>query len=187
MTLVIIAGPAGVGKGALVQRLLAESDRFTLSVSATTRDPRPGEVDGIHYHFVDEATFKNLIETGQLLEWAVVHGSNFYGTPVSELDRAKREGKHLILEIDVQGVYQVLEKAPEALDIFIEPPSFAELESRLRGRGTETELQIQRRLQTAADELAQAPRFRHRLVNDNLDECLKQVLDLVSATEGKND
>ena len=187
MTLVIIAGPAGVGKGTLVQRMLAESDRFTLSVSATTRAPRPGEVDGVHYHFVDESTFMKLINSNQLLEWAKVHGTNYYGTPVSELERAKREGKHLILEIDVQGVSQVLEKVPQALDIFIEPPTFTELESRLRGRGTETESQIQRRLQTASQELSEAPKFRHRLVNDNLDECLKQVLDLVSATEGKND
>lgn len=184
MSLIIIAGPAGVGKGSIVNRLLAESGRFTLSVSATTRAPRPGEVDGVHYHFVDKERFAQMVAADEFIEWATVHGEDNYGTPKGELKRAKDAGQHLILEIDVQGVAQVLEKYPDALDIFIEPPSFGELEDRLRGRGTETEAQIQQRLATAKRELAQAPNFRHRIVNDNLDECVAKVLDLAGTSEG---
>lgn len=184
MSLIIIAGPAGVGKGSIVRKLLAQDDRFTLSVSATTRAPRPGETNGVHYHFVKRNEFEKLIANGELLEWAVVHAKDYYGTPTSELRRAEQSGQHLILEIDVQGAFQVLAKYPNALDIFIEPPSFEALADRLRGRGTESDEQIERRLATAKTELSQAHRFRHRLINDNLDECVAEVLDLVSATEG---
>lgn len=184
MGLIILAGPAGVGKGTIVQQLLLHPDRFTLSVSATTRPPRPGETDGVHYHFMSKSDFELLRSRGELLEWALVHGDNYYGTPVAELTRAANEGKHLILEIDVQGAFQVLEKHPDALDIFIEPPSLEVLEARLRGRGTESPEQIERRLRTAETELAQAHRFRHRIVNDNLGECVSKVLDLASTTEG---
>lgn len=184
MSLLIIAGPAGVGKGTIVREILSRSDSYTLSVSATTRAPRPGEIDGVHYHFISKAAFEKLIQGQELIEWAVVHSSDYYGTPKSELERAAKAGKHLILEIDVQGAVQVMEQFPEAIDVFIEPPSFTVLIERLRGRGTETEEQVERRLVTAEIELREASKFRHRIVNDNLDECVAKVIDLVSATEG---
>lgn len=176
-----------MGKGTIVRRILASSNRFTLSVSATTRPPRPGEQDGVDYHFVTRPEFEKLIAEDQLIEWAEVHGQHLYGTPRSELERAARAGMHLILEIDVQGAFQVMERFPEAVDIFIEPPSYQELVERLIGRGTETEAQIERRLNTAKNELKLAKRFKHRVINDNLDECVAQVIDLVGATEGKSD
>lgn len=154
-----------------------------LSVSATTRDPRPGEVDGIHYHFISKEEFEGLIAENQLLEHAIVHGSNYYGTPLNELTRAEAEDKHLLLEIDLQGARQVKTRIPQALTIFISPPSWEELESRLRNRGTETEEQIQTRLSTARTELASAGEFDFNLTNQDLDSCVAQVVELVRKYE----
>lgn len=184
MTLVILVGPAGVGKGTIVKELLSRSDEFTLSVSATTRLPRPGEVNGVHYNFVTRDAFERMIDGDELIEWAVVHSKDYYGTPKSEMQRAVRIGKNLILEIDVQGALQILDKFPDAIDIFIEPPSFEVLAERLRGRGTETEEQIARRLRSAKIELEQASMFKYRIVNESLGECVNKVIDLVSTTKG---
>lgn len=183
MALVVLAGPAGVGKGTIVQRILASESDFLLSVSATTRDPRPGEVDGVHYHFISKAEFESLIAENQLLEYAIVHGSNYYGTLLNELTRAEAEDKHLLLEIDLQGARQVKARIPQALTIFISPPSWEELESRLRNRGTETEEQIQTRLSTARTELASAGEFDFNLTNQDLDSCVAQVVELVRKYE----
>ncbi len=183
MALVVLAGPAGVGKGTIVQRILASEPDFMLSVSATTRDPRPGEVDGIHYHFISKEEFEGLIAENQLLEHAIVHGSNYYGTPLNELTRAEAEDKHLLLEIDLQGARQVKTRIPQALTIFISPPSWEELEYRLRNRGTETEEQIQTRLSTARTELASAGEFDFNLTNQDLDSCVAQVVELVRKYE----
>lgn len=183
MALVVLAGPAGVGKGTIVQRILASEPDFMLSVSATTRSPRPGEVDGVHYHFISKAEFEGLIAENQLLEHAIVHGSNYYGTPLNELTRAEAEDKHLLLEIDLQGARQVKARIPQALTIFISPPSWEELESRLRNRGTETEEQIQTRLSTARTELASAGEFDFNLTNQDLDSCVDQVVELVRKYE----
>ncbi len=183
MALVVLAGPAGVGKGTIVQRILASEPDFMLSVSATTRSPRPGEVDGVHYHFISKAEFEGLIAENQLLEHAIVHGSNYYGTPLNELTRAEAEDKHLLLEIDLQGARQVKARIPQALTIFISPPSWEELESRLRNRGTETEEQIQTRLSTARTELASAGEFDFNLTNQDLDSCVAQVVELVRKYE----
>lgn len=179
MTLVVIAGPAGVGKGTIVRTILGQEDDFMLSVSATTRDPRPGEVDGVDYHFVTDQQFKDLIQDEELLEFAQVHGKDFYGTPKSELSRAKAQGKHLLLEIDLQGARQVKRIAPDSLSIFINPPSWDELESRLRKRATETEEQIQTRLMTARTELASAGEFDYQVVNQDLDLAVSEVVSLV--------
>ena len=179
MTLVVIAGPAGVGKGTIVRKILQQESDFMLSVSATTRDPRPGEVDGVDYHFVSEQHFKDLIQDDQLLEFAQVHGRHFYGTPKSELDRARMAHKHLLLEIDLQGARQVKTVEPSALSIFINPPSWEELESRLRKRATETEEQIQTRLMTARTELASAGEFDYQVVNQDLDLAVSEVVSLV--------
>lgn len=183
MSLVVIAGPAGVGKGTIVRKLLAESSDFILSVSATTRAPRPGEINGVDYHFVNMHEFEHMIAQNQLLEFAKVHGVNFYGTPVSELERANKLGKHLVLEIDLQGVRQVKERVPKCLSIFILPPDWETLEQRLRGRGTETEAEIQTRLSTARTELDSAGEFDHQVTNQDLDQAVAEVLSLVRTFE----
>jgi len=179
VTLVVLAGPAGVGKGTIVRRILATEDDFMLSVSATTRDPRPGELDGVDYHFVTKEHFENLISENQLLEYALVHGSNYYGTLLNELTRAEALDKHLLLEIDLQGARQVKSRIPAALTIFINPPSWEVLEARLRGRATETEEQIQTRLLTARTEIASAGEFDYQVVNQDLDLAVSEVVSLV--------
>ena len=184
MSLIVLAGPAGVGKGTLVRWLLDNADGYSLSVSATTRSPRPGEEDGVHYHFVEKARFEQLIADNQLLEWATVHGDNYYGTRLDELTRAEAEGLHLLLEIDLQGARQVMEARPAAITIFIHPPSFEVLESRLRERATETESQIQTRLSNARAEIASAEEFDYELINDDLAQTGKDILKIVSESEG---
>ena len=179
MSLVVLAGPAGVGKGTIVRWILDNNADFTLSVSATTRSPRPGEVDGVHYQFVSKSDFEALISENQMLEWAQVHGDNYYGTMLNELTRAEAEDKHLLLEIDLQGARQVVDRIPNAITIFINPPSFEELERRLRFRATETEEQIQTRLTTARAELASAGEFQYQLTNLDLETCAREVVDLV--------
>ena len=183
MTLIILAGPAGVGKGTLVRWILDNSDGFSLSVSATTRSPRPGEINGVHYNFVDKAKFEQLIADNQLLEWATVHSDNYYGTMLDELTRAETEGLHLLLEIDLQGARQVMQRVPEAITLFIQPPSFEVLETRLRERATETESQIQTRLITARAEIAAAKEFDYELINDDLAQTGKDILKIVSESE----
>ncbi len=179
MTLLVLVGPAGVGKGTIVKEILSKNTDFMLSVSATTRAPRPGEVDGIHYHFVSQAKFEELIETGKLLEWAQVHGLHFYGTPVDELEKAERLGLHLVLEIDLQGARQIRNRVENSVSVFLLPPSIQELEDRLRGRGTETEVEIQTRLETARFELAAASEFDFQIVNDDLAKAAREIVELV--------
>lgn len=183
MTLLVLVGPAGVGKGTVVSEIINHFPDFTLSVSATTRKPRAGELDGIHYHFVTKEAFEKLIETNQLLEWAQVHGDNYYGTPLSELTRAENSGKTLILEIDLQGARQVMQKQVDQIQIFLHPPSWDELERRLRSRGTETEEQIQTRLSTAREELAAAGGFSHQLTNYSVHETAQRIVELVQKHE----
>lgn len=183
MTLLVLVGPAGVGKGTVVQQILRSQNNFTLSVSATTRDPRPGESDGVHYHFVTKELFEQMISAGELLEWAQVHGNHYYGTPRSELERATDSAKHLILEIDLQGARQVASKHEDQIQIFLLPPGWHELERRLRSRGTETEQQIQTRLATARQELAAAGEFRHQIVNDSVEETAAEIVRLVQEHE----
>lgn len=183
MSLVVLAGPAGVGKGSIVKWILENYPDFMLSVSSTTRDPRTGEIDGVHYNFVSTAEFEQLIADSQMLEWAQVHGKHLYGTPLNELTRAEALDKHLLLEIDLQGARQVREELPGALMIFINPPSFEELERRLRSRGTETEEQIQTRLTTARTELDAAGEFDYQLTNLDLEACARQVVELVHEAE----
>lgn len=179
MKLVVLAGPAGVGKGSLVKNILANSNDYLLSVSATTRKPRLGEQDGVHYHFVSSEFFESGIKDGLFLEWAMVHNDNYYGTLKSELSRAADLKKHLILEIDLQGARQIRASHQGALSIFIHPPNFAELENRLRNRATETELEIQTRLATARRELEAADEFDFQLVNDDLEDCAQEIMKIV--------
>lgn len=179
MSLLIIAGPAGVGKGTVVSRLLERENSFTLSVSATTRAPRPGEVDGVHYHFISKAEFESLIGQNQLLEYAVVHGDNYYGTLLNELTRAEANDQTLVVEIDLQGARQVKAIIPTAKSVFINPPSWEELENRLKNRATETEEQIQTRLVTAREEIAAAGEFDYQVTNTEIDQCVDQIIELV--------
>jgi guanylate kinase len=185
MKLVVLAGPAGVGKGTLVKWITANDPEFMLSVSATTRAARPGEEDGVHYHFVSKDRFETGIANGEFLEWAQVHNHNYYGTLKSELARANQLSKHLLLEIDLQGARQVRDSHPEAISIFIHPPSWQELEDRLRNRATETESEIQTRLTTARRELEAANEFDFQLVNDDLEFCAQEIIKIVK--EAAND
>jgi guanylate kinase len=178
----VIAGPSGVGKGSVVQDLLArDPDRLTRSVSATTRPPRPAEVDGRDYLFVSTQEFEALVEDGAMLEWAEVF-DNLYGTPADSVVQQRAAGRDMILEIDVQGAQQIRDRVPDAVLIFLEPPSLEELARRLRGRGTESEERIARRLQTAGWELEQRAGFDHVVVNDDLEHASSQVAAIIEAS-----
>ncbi|WP_430866772.1 guanylate kinase [Demequina aurantiaca] len=174
--LIVLAGPSGVGKGTVVRALRDRHPEVWLSVSATTRDPRPGEVEGKHYFFVSDDEFSRMIDEGELLEWATVFGGHRYGTPRGAVDSQLADGVPCILEIDLQGARQVRESMPEALQVFIAPPSFEVLVDRLVGRGTEDERERERRLATAKDELAAQDEFDEVIVNDN-------VIDAAGALE----
>ena len=174
----VLAGPSGVGKGAIVSRLLAARPDLQLSVSATTRPPRPDEIDGRHYYFVDPDTFDRLVAAGGLVEWAEIFG-NRYGTPREPVERALAEGRTVVVEIDVHGARQIRAALPDAYMVFITPPSLQELERRLRTRGSETDRQIRGRLAKASEELAAEPEFDATVVNDQLDEAARKVIELV--------
>ena len=149
----MLAGPTAVGKGTVSAQIRAEHPDVWISVSVTTRPPRPGEVDGVHYGFVDDARFDEMVERGELLEWAVVHRAARYGTPRGPVEEALAAGRMALLEIDLQGARQVRESMPDALFVFLAPPSWDELVRRLVGRGTESEEERTRRLETAVEEL----------------------------------
>jgi guanylate kinase len=176
--LIVLAGPSGVGKGAIVARLLAALPDLELSISATTRGPRPREDEGRHYYFVDREQFDEMIESGGFLEWADIFGER-YGTPSEPVARALGEGRDVLVEIDIQGARQVKAADPAAYMVFITPPSLQELERRLRTRGTETDAQIRRRLAKASDELAAEPEFDVTVVNDDLERAAREVVQVV--------
>ncbi|WP_084129528.1 guanylate kinase [Demequina sp. NBRC 110055] len=177
--LVVLAGPTAVGKGTLVRALKARHPDVWLSVSATTRAPRPGETDGVEYHFVTPADFDRMIDGGELLEWATVHGTHRYGTPRGPVLQHLEAGDPSLLEIDLQGARLVKESMPEALFVFVEPPSWDELVRRLVGRGTETSEERERRLETAREELAAVSEFDRVIVNDELDRAVDELEALV--------
>lgn len=179
--LVVIVGPAGVGKGTVVSEILRIRPDFRLSVSATTRSPRPGERDGISYFFLSSDEFDRKVATGEMLEWAVVHAKNRYGTPRTPVEKDLREGHTVLLEIDLQGCRQVKSAMPQALSVFIAPPSWDELERRLRGRGTEAPEELERRLETARVELGAIDEFDYVVVNDSVAECAREVVNLLEA------
>lgn len=175
----VLSAPSGAGKSTLARRLMERRADLAFSVSATTRAPRPGEVDGVHYHFVDRPAFERMIEEGALIEWAAVHG-NLYGTPVSEVERARGAGRHLLLDIDVQGAEQVRARVPDAVLVFVLPPSGEVLAERLAGRGTDAADVRRRRLAAALGEVRRAPAFDYVIVNDELDRAaddLEAILD----------
>ena len=181
-TLIVVAGPSGVGKGSVDRRLLARDPHgLALSVSATTRPPRPSETDGVDYAFVAEDRFDEMIRTGELLEWAEIVGHRS-GTPRQFVEEQRRAGRDVILEIDVKGAQQVRDQVPDALLIFLMPPSFEELVRRLRSRGTEDEARIEERLRTARWELEQAGWFDHVVVNDDLDRATEEVAAIIEGS-----
>lgn len=166
--LIILSGPSGVGKGTVREELFKDDSlNLAYSISMTTRKPRPTEKDGIDYFFVDESIFKSKIDNEQLLEWAEFVG-NYYGTPKENVDKLLDEGKNVVLEIEVQGALQVMAKCPEALTIFLVPPSLDELERRIRGRRTEKEEVVQQRLGKAKKEIATQDEYKHVVENDDV-------------------
>ena len=179
--LTVIAGPTAVGKGTVVRELLKLSDNIVLSVSATTRAPRPGETDGVDYYFLSHEEFDRMISEGEMLEYAIVHGTNKYGTPRKPVEDALAAGKEVVLEIDIQGARQVKKAMPSSLSIFIAPPSWEELVRRLSLRGTESADEQARRLETARQELASADEFDSVIINEDIAKCAREVLDLIQA------
>jgi guanylate kinase len=176
--LVVIAGPSGVGKGTVHTRVREALPDSTLSISATTREPRPGEVEGVHYRFVDREGFDQLVGNNELYEWAEYAGHS-YGTPRRPAREAVARGQVVVLDIELQGALQIKEQDPDALLVFLVPPSFEELERRLRGRGTEDDGAVNRRLERAKEELAEGDRFDVQVVNDDLDRCVAEVLAII--------
>jgi len=177
--LVVLAGPTAVGKGTVTTCVRRDHPDIWVSVSATTRAPRPGEVDGEHYHFVSDAEFDELVATGGLLEWAVVHKAARYGTPRAAVEAQLATGAPALLEIDLQGARQVREAMPDALLVFLAPPSFEELERRLVGRGTETPDERERRLETAREELAAEGEFDVTIVNTDVESACEELVELL--------
>ena len=174
----VITGPSGVGKGAIVARLLAALPDLELSISATTRQPRDREDEGRHYHFMDRERFDKTIEAGGFLEWADIFGER-YGTPKEPIARALAEGRDVLVEIDVHGARQVKAAEPRAFMVFITPPSLQELERRLRTGASETDQQLRGRLAKASEELAAEPEFDVTVVNDDLETGAREVVEIV--------
>lgn len=181
--LVVLAGPTAVGKGTIAAYVRAHFPQVWLSVSMTTRPPRRGEVDGLHYRFVDDAEFDRLVAADEFLEYAVVHGRAQYGTPRGPVERALRQGRVALLEIDLQGARQVRETMPGALYVFLQPPSWEELVRRLVGRGTEGQEEREVRLSTARRELAAATEFDVTIVNDDVRRASEELVSLTRSRQ----
>jgi guanylate kinase len=177
--LTVLAGPTAVGKGTVAADIRARYPEVWISVSATTRPPRPGEVNGVHYWFVSDAEFDKMVADGDLLEYAVVHCTARYGTPRAPVEQALAEGRPALLEIDLQGARQVRERMPEALFVFLKPPSWEELVRRLARRGTETGDERERRLATARLELAAETEFDETVVNTEVHDAADQLVALM--------
>ena len=183
--LLVISGPAGVGKGTINLSLISRNSDIRMSVSATTRSPRPGEIDGVHYFFKSEEEFQKMIEDGAFLEYMRVFNTHYYGTPKSFVEQELDEGRSVILEIDVQGAMRVKAAYPDAVLIFIAPPSMSELKSRLIHRGTESSEAIDRRFETAYQEMKYIDRYDYVVVNDILDLAIARTEDIIVAERCK--
>jgi len=180
---VVLAAPSGTGKTTLAHRLVGDSPDYVFSISATTRRPRVGEIDGLDYHFVDRARFEEMVAAEELVEWAEVHG-RLYGTPREELESAAARGVHVVLDIDVQGARQIKTRIPDAKLIFILPPDVPTLMGRLTGRGTEDRADVARRLRSALRELQVVEEFDYVVVNDDLERCVETIRGIVSEERG---
>lgn len=182
MRLVVLAGPTAVGKGAVAAWIRKHRPDVWMSVSATTRAPRPGEIDGHHYHFLSDEEFSRRVAAGEFLEWATVHGRNRYGTLRAPVEKALAAGTPALLEIDLQGARQVRRTMPEALFVFLAPPSWEELVRRLVGRGTEDEAEREARLATAKVEIASASEFDTVIVNEDVQQASEELVSLMGAS-----
>ncbi|MCI8554074.1 MAG: guanylate kinase [Clostridiales bacterium] len=178
--LIVLSGPSGSGKGTLVKSLLSRRDDTVLSVSMTTRSPRPGEEEGVHYFFRSREEAEEMIARGALLEYAEYNG-HYYGTPEQPILHWLEQGKNVLLEIEVQGAEQVMDRRPDLISIFIAPPSIEELEGRLRGRGTETEEAVAGRLKAARQELSRAFRYDYVVLNDEVETAVNRVQAILDA------
>ena len=179
--LLVVSGPAGVGKGTVNAALMAKHPEIRMSVSATTRSPRPGEIEGVHYFFKTQEAFERLIEEGAFLEYMHVFGMNYYGTPKAFVEQEREKGNHVILEIDVQGAEKVKAACPDAVRIFITPPSLKILKDRLVGRGTETQESIDVRTKTALTELCKLPDYDYMVINDVVEEAVSEMESIITA------
>lgn len=184
--LFVVSGPSGVGKSTILKELFARRKNLYFSVSATTRGPRPGEEDGVHYHFLTKETFLDWIGQGEFLEHAEFVG-NYYGTPCRYVDQALADGQDVILDIEVQGAMQVFEKRPDTVGIFIAPPSWEELERRLTERGTDAPEKIRGRLQRAQEELLSASCYRYIVINDVVENAVTELNAIITAEHCRAD
>ena len=182
----LISGPSGTGKGTVCDLLRQKHPEISYSISATTRQPRPGEQDGVNYYFYTKEKFREMIDQGQLLEWAEVYG-NFYGTPKQKVLDRLDAGEDILLEIDTQGALNVMKVMPEGLFIFLLPPSLEELAARLKGRGTETEESLHRRLGAAVDEIKLATKYRYVVVNDKVEDAEETIANIIEAEHHRSD
>ena len=185
-TLFVVSGPSGVGKGTLVKKLVERDSNIVISISATTRKPREGECDGREYYFISHDDFEKMISEDEILEYTTYCG-NYYGTPKKEAERIMGEGKDLILEIEVDGAAQIKKKYPDAVTIMLLPPSITELESRLRGRGTETDEVILSRLARAREEILLAPGYDYVVVNGDgdIEGCARTIMNIITSQRSR--
>ena len=182
--LLVVSGPSGAGKGTICKAFLEKNKNVKLSISAITRSPREGEVEGVNYFFVTKEKFKGMIDNGELLEHAQIY-DNFYGTPKAAILENLEQGYDVLLEIEMQGARQIKEVYPEGVFIFILPPSLDELKSRIVGRGTETEEQINKRFGSAFEEICQIENYDYFIVNKDIDQSAKELSDMISAEKNK--
>lgn len=180
----VLAGPSGAGKSSIARGVIKRMESCTFSVSDTSRSMREGEADGVHYNFLSEAVFRERIESDRYAEWALVHG-DYKGTPKSEIEKAVADEKTILLDIDVQGSEQIRNAFPEALAVFIAPPSLAVLEERLRGRRTDDEVAIQKRLRNAIIELKRMFEFDYIVVNESLEDSIQRVITILDIEESR--
>jgi len=176
--LVVISGPSGAGKGSVIREIVSRNENVCVSISCTTRPPRPEEADGVEYHFIDKKEFKTMLRNGEFLEFATVF-DNYYGTPLFAVDQKRCEGKDVVLEIDVQGALEVRRKVADALLIFIMPPSMETLRQRLTGRNTETDAQIEKRFTTAYYEMRFKNQYDYVVVNDQVERAAQEIMGIL--------
>ncbi len=181
---VVVSGAAGSGKGTVISELVKSNPDVKYSISCTTRAPRPGETDGVDYHFISRENFEDMIKRGEFLEHAFVH-MDYYGTPKTKVDEAIENGGVIILEIDVQGMEEMIKTYPDAVTVFIIPPSFQELENRLRKRGTESEESIKVRMENAKKEILKVKEYSYVVVNDDFVEAAKTLNSIIIAERAK--